>query len=298
MKKIARVLGVIGLLITLWFLFLKPADFKAVFKAKTTTGAVNQSLKTWSTSLPDSSTIAQKSLNTLVQTRTFRDSTHTYTYELKPLNDSLTKVTIGIKDESNSLSNRLRGLITTTDFEKRCTATVKEFYEVIQEHENNHKVTIEGITMLPAKEYAYTELEGVQRTKAFGMMRDISILQSAMGQYDVPLDGTPFVEITQWNKENDSIRYNFCFPIKPQEADSLPQWKNIKYGSRKEQKVLKAVYNGNYITSDRAWYALLNYAKTHHIEVEETPYEEFFNNPNMGGDAMQWKADIYLPIKE
>lgn len=298
MKKIFLLLVAVFIFITVWFLFIKPADFKAAFKAKTTVGAVNQTLKIWNSSLSDSQPIEQNTLSELVQKRRFGDSTYIYTYQLKPVNDSLTEVLIGVKDSANSLTNRVQGLFEDTPFEKKVTETVKEFYEVIKEHEKNHKVTIEGVTTLPAKEYAYTELKAVQTTKALGMMRDISLLQTAMARYDVPLDGTPFVQVTQWNQENDSIHYNFCFPIKAQEADSLPQWENIKYGNRKEQKAIKAIYNGNYITSDRAWYALLNYAKRNNIEVLETPYEEFFNNPNMGGDAMQWKAEIYLPLKE
>jgi hypothetical protein len=32
--------------------------------------------------------------------------------------------------------------------------------------------------------------------------------------------------------------------------------------------------------------------------VEDTPVEVFYNNPNMGGNALTWKAEIYLPLKE
>lgn len=298
MKKAALLLGVIGLAFLIWFLFIKPADFKAVFKTDITVGAVNQTIKIWNTSLLEAAPVRQIKSNELMQAFSFGDSIHNYSYHLQKLNDTLTEVTIEINDENHSLENRFKGLFSKTDFEQRSIATVKEFYEVIKEHEKNHKVTVVGITTLPSKEYAYTELKGVQRSKAYGMMADMSLLQSAMAQYDVPLDGTPFVEIQEWNQENDSINYKFCFPLKKRESDSLPNWKNIKYGTRKEQKVLKATYNGNYITSDRAWYVLLNYAESNGIRVKQTPYEEFFNNPNMGGDATQWRADIYLPVIE
>lgn len=298
MKKAALLLGVVGLAILIWFLFIKPADFKAVFKTDITVGAVNQTIKIWNTSLSEATPARQIKPNELVQTFSFGDSIHNYSYHLKKLNDTLTEVTIEINDENHSLENRFKGLFAKTDFEQRSIATVKEFYETIQEHEKNHSVTIEGITTLPSKEYAYTELKGVQTSKALGMMADIGLLQTAMAKYDVPLDGIPFVEITKWNRKNDSISYNFCFPFKKEEVDSLPNWNDIKYGTRKEQKALKATYNGNYITSDRAWYVLLNYAESNGIRVKQTPYEEFFNNPNMGGDATQWRADIYLPVIE
>ena len=61
-------------------------------------------------------------------------------------------------------------------------------------------------------------------------------------------------------------------------------------------KALKATYNGNYITSDRAWYALLEHAERNAIKVSETPIEVFYNNPNFGGDELQWNAEIFMPL--
>lgn len=298
MKKIVLILVAAGIFFLGWFFFIKPADFKAVFKINLTAGAVNQTIKIWNTSHTETTPLQQITTNEFIQTFSFGDSIHTYTYRLKELNDTLTEVTVTIKDEQHSLGNRLNGLLKQTDFKKRSIATVTEFYEIVEEQEDNHKVTIEGITTLPSKEYAYTELKGIQSTKASGMMKDISLLQTAMARYRVPLDGNPFVQITDWNQENDSISYKFCFPIKKAEADSLPNWEDLNYGKRAAQKVLKATYNGNYITSDRAWYVLLNHAKSQGIKVKPTPYEEFFNNPTMGGDAINWRADIYLPIIE
>ena len=95
--------------------------------------------------------------------------------------------------------------------------------------------------------------------------------------------------------KNDSIQYNFCFPIK--QSDSLPKHPEIKYKRYYEKDAIKATYNGNYITSDRAWYALKEYADRNNIEIDLTPIEIFYNNPNMGGDELQWKAEIFMPIK-
>ena len=52
------------------------------------------------------------------------------------------------------------------------------------------------------------------------------------------------------------------------------------------------------MTSDRAWFALLNYAQNKGIAVEEKPIEVFYNNPNMGGDELSWKTEVYMPIKK
>ena len=94
--------------------------------------------------------------------------------------------------------------------------------------------------------------------------------------------------------EKDSINYNFCFPII--KSDSLPKHHLISYKQQESVKALKATYNGNYITSDRAWYALLEHAERNAIKVSETPIEVFYNNPNFGGDELQWNAEIFMPL--
>jgi effector-binding domain-containing protein len=104
------------------------------------------------------------------------------------------------------------------------------------------------------------------------------------------------IVVNSWNREADSLDFNFCFPIV--RSERLPEYPGISYKRIFSKKALKAVYNGNYITSDRAWYALLDYAHRNNIPVEETPVEVFYNNPNMGGNALTWKAEIFLPIKE
>jgi effector-binding domain-containing protein len=78
----------------------------------------------------------------------------------------------------------------------------------------------------------------------------------------------------------------------------LPGHPDLNYKQIPATRALKAIYNGNYITSDRAWYTLLDYAEKMKEEVTPLPLEVFHNNPNMGGNELQWKAEIYMPLKE
>jgi effector-binding domain-containing protein len=103
------------------------------------------------------------------------------------------------------------------------------------------------------------------------------------------------LEVTNWNREKDSITYNFGYPILPDQ--NVPMDTEIEYKKLNKRQGLKAIYNGNYITSDRAWYALLNYANKNDISVEALPIEIFYNNPDMGGNALSWKTEVYLPVK-
>ena len=127
-------------------------------------------------------------------------------------------------------------------------------------------------------------------------MQNYGLLATVMGSNDVKLNGPPFVEITNWDMQTDSIAYNFCFPII--RSEKLPNHPIIKYKRVFANKALKATYNGNYITSDRAWYTLLKKAKDENKDIELTPIEYFHNNPNFGGDALRWKAEIYMPLSK
>jgi effector-binding domain-containing protein len=139
-------------------------------------------------------------------------------------------------------------------------------------------------------------MKGLQIEKARGMMQNYSLLTSILSTENITMNGTPFVEITNWNTQNDSIAYNFCFPVI--KSDSLPVDSRIQYKQYNGAKALKATYNGNYITSDRAWYALVDYAENNNIKIDKKPLEVFYSNPNFGGDVLKWKAEIYMPIKE
>ena len=83
----------------------------------------------------------------------------------------------------------------------------------------------------------------------------------------------PFVEVTDWQMAKDSVSFNFCNPIF--KTDSLPEIPGVFYKQIRARKALKAIYHGNYITSDRAWYALLNHAAKNQIEVDNQPFEIF-----------------------
>lgn len=294
MKKILLSILVIIIAVSIWFLFFKPGDYTATFSAKTTPGTISQTIKLWNTLYKGKGTIVQKDETHLTQRFSFNDSIHIYEWSLNPINDSLTDVTVHINDSINSISNRFSNLFNETPFEERSKATVLSFYEVIESHLEKTKITIEGIDVLPEATYAYTTYDGKQSTKVNGMMRDLGLLESTMISNNVKLKGTPFLEITHWDRTKDSISYRFAFPIEPQ--DSLPEIKGISYDTRKEQKAVKAIYNGNYITSDRAWYALLSYAKSNAIKVTPLATEVFYNNPSMGGDELTWKAEVFLPI--
>ncbi|RDY59464.1 GyrI-like domain-containing protein [Flagellimonas nanhaiensis] len=297
MKKViyAVLFLVVGGLI--WYLFLKPSDYIVRFQASTFPGAINQTLKLWDQSVETVSNIEQQGdLYHLEQKLKFGDSIHHYHWSIEPLTDSTSKVTVRISDEDHSLKNKINIPFGDTNFEKRSRRTVLDFMENLREHTKKFKVTIVGEEEIPSKYIAYIPVKVTQFQKAGGMMKNFSYLTGELISRGAQLDGLPIVEVTKWDMQNDSLYYNFGQPII--RSEKLPIGTDIEYKRIFSKKALKAIYNGNYITSDRAWYALMDYAKKNNIEVENTPVEVFHNNPHVGADELNWKAEIYLPIKE
>lgn len=281
----------------LWYLFIKPSDYIIRFKAETFPGDINQSLKHWARNLGNSEKMQQDGdLLHLSQKLTFGDSINIYNWEIEPITDSTSRVKVKVKDVDHSLKNKLLVPFSDTDFEKRSRATVLDFMEELKEHKEKFKVRIVGESEMPTKYIAYVPIKSTQLQKADEMMRNFSYLMGTLIDNGVEFDGFPMIEITEWNQVNDSIHFNFGRPII--RSEKLPIGTDIEYKRIFRKKALKAEYNGNYITSDRAWYALLDYAKKNNIEVEETPIEVFHDNPKNEGNQLKWKAEIYLPIKE
>ena len=295
--KIAKwglLIAVLGVLV--WYFFFKEFDYQINFEAKTTVGAVNQSIKSWNSSLETPQPIVQINEYELLQTIKRKDSTHEYLWKLKNINDSTVKVSVFVKDKAHSFKNRLLIPFSEPNFEKTAKQTTKEFLQTLQNHLKEIRIKIEGEENSPNSYAAYVSVKCLQIEKAKGMMANFGLLSSFIDKNKLEANGRPFLEITSWDREKDLVSYNFCFPFMKNDSVIGNEFISIKKFSSK--KSIKAIYNGNYITSDRAWYAIEQYAKKNNIEVDLLPIEVFHNNPNMGGDELQWETEVYLPIKE
>lgn len=295
MKKLAIFLGLAILGTAIWYFFIKSHDYQVTFEVKTFPGEVNQIIKTWGKTQEGSKILNEKPISELTQQLHFADSTHIYQWEITSIHDSLSKVRVLAKDKDHSFQNKISIPFSDTDFEKRTRMTLLDFVDKLNEHIKNFRVEVVGEEEIPTTFCACTNVKSTQIGKANGMMRDFPLLTSFLAKNNVPLNGSPFLEVTEWQKGKDSLEFNFCFPIV--QSEILPEHPELSYRTLYGKKAIKAIYNGNYISSDRAWYALLDYAKKNNIEVSELPVEVFYNNPNMGGNTLNWKAEIFMPLK-
>ena len=296
MKKISAIIGFLLAGFLLWYFIIKPYDYLVTFKVKTSAGTINQTIKLWNTSIANLNPVKQENIANLSQQIEVNDSIHNYKWSISSVNDSISKVNVYVTDKEHSFANRISIPFGTTDFEKRIEYSVTDFIAKLKEHLKKIKVTVVGKDTTRSTYCAYISMKGLQIEKARGMMQNYSLLTSILSAENITMNGTPFVEITNWNTQNDSIAYNFCFPVI--KSDSLPVDSRIQYKQYNGAKALKATYNGNYITSDRAWYALVDYAENNDVNIDKKPIEVFYSNPNFGGDELQWKAEIFMPIKD
>lgn len=296
MKKTYLIGGLVIVGFLLWYLMLKPYDYLVSFKVKTFPGAINQSIKLWNISLKGAQIEGSENLLELTQIVPYNDSTFQYRYKIKPINDSTSQVKVYVTDLDHSLQNRITYPFSETNFEKRVKSSLTGLNDKLNEHISRFKVRINGESEIKEKFCAYVTIESKQIEKALGMMQYYSVLDNAMAANEIKLDGRPFIMVNHWDMKNDRIQYDFCYPIV--KNDTLFEHPEISFKKIEPKKALKATYNGNYITSDRAWYALMNYAEKNNIHIENKPLEIFWNNPNMGGNELQWTADIYMPIVE
>lgn len=295
-KKILIIISIFFVALLVWYFFIKPQDYIATFKINTPTGTVLQTLKTWQASKDGSKFIAQRPFDFFEHQLSFNDSVFNYHWEFEKLQDTITKVQVNITDINNSFRQRVLAPFADTDFEKRSKRTVLNFYDHLVEHLENIKVTYKGVDTIKNTYCAYIPITSTQYEKASKMMKYYPTLDHFALNKHIKTAGSPFIEIVDWNQMNDSISFNFCYPIK--KTDSLPEHDLIKYKQYIGKEAIRATYNGNYITSDRAWYVLLEMAKNEGLSIEKKPIEVFLTNPNMGGVELDWIAEIYMPLAE
>lgn len=296
MKNGLKILLIVISLLLIWYFFIKPSDYTINFTSKTLPGPINQSIKLWGKGFKHNKEITGIDQLNIDQTLAFSDTIYNYRWTIKPVNDSLSKVKVDVTDSNwlNSLVNRLKVPFVETDFSKRSEKTVFEFMKKLKDHVDNYKVTIVGEEETPEKFFAHVNIVKEQFHKAQGMMENANFISEVLLKNNIQLDGFPIIEVEKWDRKNDSIIYNFGFPIK--KLDTLPDLGEIKIKHLAPKKSLKAIFNGNYISSDRAWYTLLDHAQKNNIDLLDTPIEIFHNNPHMGGDSSKWVTEVYMPI--
>ncbi len=293
--RIYWTLGVIGLGVLCWYLFMRKFEFQVNFRANTLPGDIIETIRLWDRKIEEATIISVDSTNSLSQQIVWNGRTYIYDWQFKILNDTSSKVSINITEPASSFSNKFLVPFVDRPIEQAAREISNMFYGILKEHLNITRVTVQGEAELPPSFCVCRTLETSQIEKANGMMRDYGLMTTFIDDFKLVPEGPPIVKVLEWNHSLGHLKFDFCFPIV--KSDSLPGGYDIQYKRIERRKALKAIYYGNYITSDRAWYALVQYAKSNDYTVDGLPVEYFYNNPNLGANEKEWKAEVFLPIK-
>ena len=294
---IKRIIG-IGILSTgVWYFALKNYNYKITFTSTQAPGIIYSNLLQWNNWENENTnavvTVSKTPFSEIRQEVNIADSVFTYRWVIKRTNDSVTKITVLIKDRENSFLQNLQVPFFNTDFEKQSIATVKKIREALIKHQDYYKVSGVEEGKIPETHCAYIPLISHLKDKGNTMIRNIPIVMNYIKENNIALAGDPFLEVTEWNLVKDTIKFNFCFPVK--ESDTFPKTNVVKFKTIPEKGALKTRFNGNYKLSDRGWYTLMDYAEANTIKIKNLPVEFYRNDPHSGGDELQWEAEIYMP---
>jgi len=285
--------------IALWYLFLRAYHLSVSFNTPVHPEIVYEHLNEWPLAASDSLKIS-KVMATRPQTVTqkvIRDSTeYQYTWSIERENPSSTSVVVQIKDLDNPILQKMKVLTGTGNLKDIALAHTKSIFEGLKKKSKDFRVHSIKDSVRKSVYCAYIPLKGHITNKATVMRAHIIEVMGYIKDHNIPLAGDPFLEVTQWDRKTDSIAFDFCFPIT--RSDSLPTPPPpVKLKQTKKFSGLKAEFNGNYRNSHKSWYYLLENAEQRKLEVDPRPVEVFLNDPHGAGDPLNWKAIIYLPLK-
>jgi hypothetical protein len=300
-KKVAYTIFTLLVAVAIWYFFVKQHDYQITFNAYHPKGFVYHTIKDWNYNKSPKDSLVKTLKGTPYQSieQWFKpsvDSIINVEWQLEKVNDTTTEVTGYFSTDQSSIAERTKLLFKNTNFVNQNLEFAKALRAFLKAQSDYYKISSIDTIDVAAKKYLYVERKGITTRKARAMIADNSFVMAQITRNNMKLADFPFVEIQSWDKQTDSISFKFCFPVE-RKPDSVNR--KIKYGERPEFKALRIRFNGNYSKSHFAWYAYDDYFKAQGKENPSIlPTEIFLDNPSVGGNELEWRADIVLPLTQ
>ena len=282
------------------YLLIRPCDYQAHFTVKATPDVAFFSILNWDIwnrkkAASSIQTISKNPVKNISQKILLNDTTLTFKWEFKQVNDSITMVRACVSDPERKLYNRLTVPFINTpfknsvrgnmlDIQRRLDLMLKTFHYEFTGFSHFHKISC-----------LYITLNGTRRSKAREMISNVVALNQFVRLNNLGLNGNPFVLVHDWNEMNDSINFDFCFPIA--RTDAVPDHPEIKFKTVEGMDAIKTDFYGNYSITDITWYNLAEEANKLGYRSKGKLVEVYHNDPHSGGNELEWKAEIYLGIE-
>lgn len=299
-KYILAFLSVIFLFL-IWYLFIKQNDYEINFKVKTSPHTIYQGIEDWATNKKNSinkdyKIIKSEKYNFISYEFNNNNENLVYNWEIKSVNDSIYAVKVGITDKNNSFLNRIIVPFYANNFKKTELEQITNFKKALDDHISKFKIGKVKEGQSEETFVAYIHLKCVLQEKAQTMIMNDGVITGFLFNNKIKISGKPYLEVTNLNLDNETLEFNYCFPV--EKNDRIIDDQNVKFKTIPAQNGLTVSYFGNMRTSDRGWFAIYDYAKRNNIELENKPLEHFFANPFNGGDELSWETQIIIPFKK
>ncbi|NOS93146.1 MAG: GyrI-like domain-containing protein [Cyclobacteriaceae bacterium] len=294
MKRVVQLAVVCLVSSLIYYLGFHPYEYSIRFRTSTTPGDIIESLRLWDRSMDNSTILEVDSFDHMKMQIQYKGSNYDYRWHFKHKSDSSTEVQILVSEPDRKLQNKVLVPFAETVMETHALELGNSFYELIKTHLKKTKIKLLGESTLDSVFCMCKRLETGQVAKANAMMKDYPLFISFVDTYHLKLKGSPLIKVIEWSHQKGKIKFDFCFPL--DRSVPPPPSDMFEFKTFPPQRALKAEYHGNYITSDRAWYALTDFANRNGYKIVSPPIELFYDNPNLGLNEEKWKAEVYLPI--
>lgn len=301
MKKIFISIAFIILLVLIGItLITRPSDYQAHFTIKATPDIAYYNILNWDIWNRDESSskidiLSKKPVSNISQKVTQKDTTFIFNWEFKKLNDSISVVRAYVSDPNRKLYNRLTVPFINTHFKQGVRNNLLDIKTRMEFMLEKFHYKFTGYNHFEKKSCVYINLKSTLKGKATTMMSNVSELNQFVKQNNLELDGNPFLVIHDWNEANDTISFDFCFPI--HRISAVPEHPKIKFMTVESMDALKTDFYGNYGITDITWFNLAEEVKKQGYRRNNKLIEVYFNDPHSGGNELEWKAEIYMGIE-
>lgn len=281
------------------FLLSRPGDYQAHFTVKTTPDVAYYNILNWDTWNHTNLTakidvLSKTPVRNISQKVTLNDTTLIFNWEFEKLNDSITVVRASVSDPDRKLYNRLTVPFMNSQFKNNVRGNLLDIKKRMELMLKTFHYEFTGYHRFEKKNCVYINLKSTPKGKARAMMSTVTELNQFVRQNNLELDGEPFLVVHDWNELKDSISFDFCFPII--RIDAVPEHPEIKFKTVESMDALKTDFYGNYSISDISWHNLAEEAKKLGYRSNHKLIEVYYNDPHLGGNELEWKAEIYLGI--
>jgi hypothetical protein len=286
---------------TIVFLLQRPCDYRASFTVGTSPDVAYFHILNWHTwNRKQAASIIEvtgrEPVSHVSHEVSPKDTNLIFRWEISATDDSTTLVRACVSDPDRKWINRLTVPFLTTAFENSVRGNLLDMIRRLDLMLQTFHYEFKGYSTFEERSCVCMALSSTQRGKAGAMISSVTALNQFVRQHDLVLEGDPFVVVHNWNEYQDSIHFEFCFPIG--RSDAVPAHPEIRLKRVEAMKAIKTEFHGNYSISDITWYNLVEEAGRLGHQRNGKLVEVYYHDPHAGGNELEWKADIYLGIND